>query len=403
MDMLSCYQADHAGNPCKSKLPIQWSLLSIYIGAILWTALHPSSTIHYLLTIWNLCLAASTQQQQESIVYIQSGWQVIMHGKCRYIFTTCMLELWSYNKQLQIPHGATLLGTILSSDKTNITTLSGGHVAHPLLIGLANIKMSTRLKLSSHSFMLTALLPIPKFIHPSRRMHGVLEDRLVHHASISFLTPLSRPRDLELWCLTLMVTCSIDLLPLQAISMIAQKQWCWPQSVERLCHSQWWCSSNLATHFITSLIHAWPLLPSCWLPNLRSIPQTLRPSFMKCNTFVSMVSMSLFGETIYLHVQAGFLLWNSSTISTECFGITTLSGASMLLALLRSISAFQFCSQLLGFSTTEESYQQLANPEARAYAKYSPQHLVEWSSKSMDGGRNGACTHHWNQSTSRGQ
>ena len=41
----------------------------------------------------------------------------------------------TYIKQSWIPHGATLLGTILSSDKTNITTLSGGRVAHPLLIG----------------------------------------------------------------------------------------------------------------------------------------------------------------------------------------------------------------------------------------------------------------------------
>ncbi|KAF8440985.1 hypothetical protein L210DRAFT_3356177, partial [Boletus edulis BED1] len=60
--------------------------------------------------------------------------------------------------QSQLPEGATLIGTILSSDKTNITNICGGRVAHPLLISLANIKMSTCLKLSSRSFMLTALL-----------------------------------------------------------------------------------------------------------------------------------------------------------------------------------------------------------------------------------------------------
>jgi len=70
--------------------------------------------------------------------------------------------------------------------------LSGGRLAHPLLIGLANIKMSTRLKLSSHSFMLTALLPVPNFIHPSRRMRGVLKDRLVHQCLDIVLSPLKQ-------------------------------------------------------------------------------------------------------------------------------------------------------------------------------------------------------------------
>ena len=180
MDVPSCHQVGHTGNPCRSKLLTQWRLPCICTGTILWTALHPSSTILYLPTIWNSSLTTYTQQRQGNIMYIQSGWQVTMHGKCRCVFITCTLESWSYNKQLQIPHGATLIGTILSLDKMNISTLSGGHVAHPLFIGLANIKMSTRLKLSSHSLMLTALLPIPNFIHPNRCMHSVLRDWLVH-------------------------------------------------------------------------------------------------------------------------------------------------------------------------------------------------------------------------------
>lgn len=42
-----------------------------------------------------------------------------------------------------LPHSATLLGVILFSDKTCITTLTGDHVAHLLLISLANIYMNT--------------------------------------------------------------------------------------------------------------------------------------------------------------------------------------------------------------------------------------------------------------------
>ncbi|KAG2746321.1 hypothetical protein P692DRAFT_20739544, partial [Suillus brevipes Sb2] len=35
----------------------------------------------------------------------------------------------------------TVLGTVLSSDKTNITTMTGARLAHPLLLGLAIIHM----------------------------------------------------------------------------------------------------------------------------------------------------------------------------------------------------------------------------------------------------------------------
>ncbi|KAG1816744.1 uncharacterized protein BJ212DRAFT_1299501 [Suillus subaureus] len=66
-----------------------------------------------------------------------------------------------------LPRGAMLLGTILSSDKTNISMMTSDRVAHPLLISLANIHMSTRLKLSSNTFVLTAL-PVPKFIHKKK-------------------------------------------------------------------------------------------------------------------------------------------------------------------------------------------------------------------------------------------
>ncbi|KAG0695458.1 hypothetical protein DFH29DRAFT_1005435 [Suillus ampliporus] len=80
-----------------------------------------------------------------------------------------------------LPRGTTLLGTILSLDKTCITALSGDCVAHPLLISLANIHMATWLKSSSNTFLLTALLPVPKFVYKNKRMRGMLQDQLVHH------------------------------------------------------------------------------------------------------------------------------------------------------------------------------------------------------------------------------
>ncbi|KIJ57865.1 hypothetical protein HYDPIDRAFT_75547, partial [Hydnomerulius pinastri MD-312] len=48
----------------------------------------------------------------------------------------------AWEMQSTLPAGATLCGVVLSSDKTNITNMCGGRMAHPLLISLANIKMS---------------------------------------------------------------------------------------------------------------------------------------------------------------------------------------------------------------------------------------------------------------------
>ncbi|KAG2123729.1 hypothetical protein DEU56DRAFT_701519, partial [Suillus clintonianus] len=45
----------------------------------------------------------------------------------------------AWEMQTQFPRGATVLGTVLSSDKTNITTRTGARIAHLLLLGLANI------------------------------------------------------------------------------------------------------------------------------------------------------------------------------------------------------------------------------------------------------------------------
>ena len=41
--------------------------------------------------------------------------------------------------QEALPPGATTLGVVLSSDKTNISIMSGNRMAHPVLISLANI------------------------------------------------------------------------------------------------------------------------------------------------------------------------------------------------------------------------------------------------------------------------
>ncbi|KAF8415527.1 hypothetical protein L210DRAFT_3616586 [Boletus edulis BED1] len=106
------------------------------------------------------------------------------------IYTEWMSSDSAWELQEKIPIGGTLCGVILSSDKTNITNVSGGKAAHPLLLSIANIKMHTRNKASAHAFLLLALLPIPEFIEESTRICSVLNARLYHHCLDIILQPL---------------------------------------------------------------------------------------------------------------------------------------------------------------------------------------------------------------------
>ncbi|KAF7975802.1 hypothetical protein HWV62_8483 [Athelia sp. TMB] len=96
----------------------------------------------------------------------------------------------SWRIQSQLPDGATLVGTILSSDKTNISVMTGDRVAHPLLISCANIAAEIRMKSSQNAFMLLALLPVPKFLEKRPKVRGILGDRLIHSCLDFVLEPL---------------------------------------------------------------------------------------------------------------------------------------------------------------------------------------------------------------------
>ncbi|KAI5986736.1 hypothetical protein EDC04DRAFT_2531515, partial [Pisolithus marmoratus] len=89
-----------------------------------------------------------------------------------------------------LPPGATLLGVVLSSDKTNISVMSGNHMAHPLLISLADIDMHIHSQSSLHAYLLLALLPITKFTQKNTCIHSLLQDWLMHQALDIVLSPL---------------------------------------------------------------------------------------------------------------------------------------------------------------------------------------------------------------------
>lgn len=68
--------------------------------------------------------------------------------------------------------------------------MTGDRVAHPLLLTLANLPMGIRMKSTYHALPLIALLPCPKFVGIRKSLHGVLENRLIHHCLDIICKPL---------------------------------------------------------------------------------------------------------------------------------------------------------------------------------------------------------------------
>ena len=135
--------------------------------------------------------------------------------------------------QTQLGPGASLLGVILSSDKTNISAMTGGRSAHPLLISLANISMEYRNKDFNNTYLLLALLPIPKFIYHKRAIRGMLEARLYHQCLDIVLDPLKAASRLGVmlsdplgnlrWCFTPLASFIVDTPEAQLISCVGGK------------------------------------------------------------------------------------------------------------------------------------------------------------------------------------
>ncbi|KAJ7302442.1 hypothetical protein DFH08DRAFT_1089772 [Mycena albidolilacea] len=97
----------------------------------------------------------------------------------------------AWEMQAALPAGATLLGALGTSDKTNISVMNGDRVAHPFLISLANIDMDFLMKASNHAFMMCALLPVPKFLC-HKDIRGLMERRLLHRCLDIVCAPLKR-------------------------------------------------------------------------------------------------------------------------------------------------------------------------------------------------------------------
>lgn len=90
-----------------------------------------------------------------------------------------MVPIYLKLQQSTLFEDATLLGVILSLDKTTLTAGTGNQSAHPLLLSLANLFAGTCMKASGHAFLLLTLLPILNFLC-AKNLCGMLESQVVH-------------------------------------------------------------------------------------------------------------------------------------------------------------------------------------------------------------------------------
>ncbi|KAI0058308.1 hypothetical protein BV25DRAFT_1763953, partial [Artomyces pyxidatus] len=139
---------------------------------------------------------------------------------------------WKTQMSTSLPDGATLVGAVLSSDKTNLTLGTGNRVAHPLLLSFANLHMDVRMKASENAFLLLALRPCPNFLC-AKKLRGVLESRITHHCLDIVCKPLkvaarlgrmmSDPRGYSQFCFTPLTAYIVDNPEAQMLACVGGK------------------------------------------------------------------------------------------------------------------------------------------------------------------------------------
>ncbi|KAJ7029673.1 hypothetical protein C8F04DRAFT_1187525 [Mycena alexandri] len=150
------------------------------------------------------------------------------------IYTEWLSGDVAWEIQEQLPPGATLLGTIISTDKRQLTTMTGNRSAYPMLISLADLDMDFRMKAAHYASLLLALIPIAKFREKDAKVRGVLANRLFHAVLDFVLAPLKKCAEIGMmmsdplgwrrWCFMPLVGYIVDTSESALIAGVAGKQ-----------------------------------------------------------------------------------------------------------------------------------------------------------------------------------
>ena len=92
--------------------------------------------------------------------------------------------------QMKLPVGSTIAPVILSSDKTNLSTLGGDKIAWPVYMMLGNIDKAKRRRLNAHAMVLIGYLPVSKLVIFSKKTRPRRIYDLFHYCMERLLRPL---------------------------------------------------------------------------------------------------------------------------------------------------------------------------------------------------------------------
>ncbi|KAG8940175.1 hypothetical protein FRC04_005600 [Tulasnella sp. 424] len=116
-------------------------------------------------------------------------------GQCVY-HEFCTGDGW-WEAQSKVPAGTTIIPIILASDKTTLTSHTGGRMAHPLYLTLGNIRKDVRASIHRQAYLLLAYIPILSKIKQKLRtktmkktMPGILSKWLYHQCLTKIFSPL---------------------------------------------------------------------------------------------------------------------------------------------------------------------------------------------------------------------
>ncbi|KAG8971131.1 hypothetical protein FRC05_011500 [Tulasnella sp. 425] len=102
-----------------------------------------------------------------------------------------------WDAQTRAPPGTTVIPIILASDKTTLTSHTGGKNAHPLYLTLGNIRKGVHASINQKAYVLLAYIPILETIKQKvknksmkNKLPGILSKRLYHKSLDKILSPL---------------------------------------------------------------------------------------------------------------------------------------------------------------------------------------------------------------------
>ncbi|KAG8679650.1 hypothetical protein FRC08_016837 [Ceratobasidium sp. 394] len=99
--------------------------------------------------------------------------------------------MWRTQDKINDPK-ATVVGIIVSSDETKLTTFSGDKKAHPVYISLVNHNKAVRRRISKQANMLVGYLPVPKLdCEPNKEKRRKIRREVFHKCMELLLKPLA--------------------------------------------------------------------------------------------------------------------------------------------------------------------------------------------------------------------